>query len=215
MLLVALFQTRTAATPTLEMQGTLIFSGSTCINQFYRASLRRASANRMNAISAPSPRAFTAPFACPRFSICARAKPSLANQSGAAAFPLPLFGHSRRAERVIAAAADGFEPLYESVACGPPLRRAYRPQRRRGRVAEGGGLLNRYRVVKPYRGFESLRLRQAPSLPLRRPRRTFLNYISPLDRCGRGSIRPDGGGASRQRPARDGLHIKRCRTGAA
>jgi hypothetical protein len=27
-------------------------------------------------------------------------------------------------------------------------------------VAEGGGLLNRYRVVKPYRGFESLRLRQ-------------------------------------------------------
>jgi len=29
-------------------------------------------------------------------------------------------------------------------------------------VAEGGGLLNRYRVVKPYRGFESLRLRQKP-----------------------------------------------------
>ena len=29
-----------------------------------------------------------------------------------------------------------------------------------GREAEGGGLLNRYRVVKPYRGFESLRLRQ-------------------------------------------------------
>jgi pyridoxine 4-dehydrogenase len=28
-------------------------------------------------------------------------------------------------------------------------------------VAEGGGLLNRYRVVKPYRGFESLRLRHA------------------------------------------------------
>ena len=26
-------------------------------------------------------------------------------------------------------------------------------------MAEGGGLLNRYRVVKPYRGFESLRLR--------------------------------------------------------
>src|SRR5712672_3526219 len=66
------------------------------------------------------------------------------------------------AERVIAAVADGFEPLYESVACGPPLRRAYRPQRRRGRVAEGGGLLNRYRVVKPYRGFESLRLRNKP-----------------------------------------------------
>jgi hypothetical protein len=32
-------------------------------------------------------------------------------------------------------------------------------QRSCGRVAEGGGLLNRYRVVKPYRGFESLRLR--------------------------------------------------------
>ena len=26
-------------------------------------------------------------------------------------------------------------------------------------MAEGGGLLNRYRVVKPYRGFESLSLR--------------------------------------------------------
>lgn len=36
------------------------------------------------------------------------------------------------------------------------------PRWRRGRVAEGGGLLNRYRVVKPYRGFESLRLRQPP-----------------------------------------------------
>src|SRR5262249_31369673 len=33
------------------------------------------------------------------------------------------------------------------------------PMRRRGRAAEGGGLLNRYRVVKLYRGFESLRLR--------------------------------------------------------
>jgi hypothetical protein len=30
-----------------------------------------------------------------------------------------------------------------------------------GRVAEGGGLLNRYRLVKAYRGFESLRLRQS------------------------------------------------------
>ena len=29
-----------------------------------------------------------------------------------------------------------------------------------GREAEGGGLLNRYTVEKPYRGFESLRLRQ-------------------------------------------------------
>src|SRR6266550_8565427 len=47
----------------------------------------------------------------------------------------------------------------KSAACGSPPRRAYRPYRRCGRVAEGGGLLNRYRVVKPYRGFESLRLR--------------------------------------------------------
>lgn len=51
-------------------------------------------------------------------------------------------------------------PCLKSAACGTPPRRAYRPCWRRGRVAEGGGLLNRYRVVKPYRGFESLRLRQ-------------------------------------------------------
>jgi hypothetical protein len=50
----------------------------------------------------------------------------------------------------------------QSAACGSPPRRAYRPYRRRGRVAEGGGLLNRYRVVKLYRGFESLRLRHFP-----------------------------------------------------
>ena len=31
-------------------------------------------------------------------------------------------------------------------------------------MAEGGGLLNRYRVVKPYRGFESLRLRHHHAL---------------------------------------------------
>jgi hypothetical protein len=41
------------------------------------------------------------------------------------------------------------------------------PYRRCGRVAEGGGLLNRYRVVKPYRGFESLRLRQPSPCGLR------------------------------------------------
>ena len=50
-------------------------------------------------------------------------------------------------------------------ACDLRLRRAYRRCRRRGRVAEGGGLLNRYRVVKPYRGFESLRLRQHRRTP--------------------------------------------------
>ena len=52
----------------------------------------------------------------------------------------------------------------ESAACGWPPRRAYPPYRSCGRVAEGGGLLNRYRVVKPYRGFESLRLRQTTLL---------------------------------------------------
>src|SRR5450432_3783890 len=56
--------------------------------------------------------------------------------------------------------AEEFASL-QSAACGSPSRRAYRPQRSCGRVAEGGGLLNRYRVVKPYRGFESLRLRQS------------------------------------------------------
>ena len=35
----------------------------------------------------------------------------------------------------------------------------HNPRRRDGRVAEGGGLLNRYRVEKLYRGFESLSLR--------------------------------------------------------
>jgi hypothetical protein len=54
-----------------------------------------------------------------------------------------------------------------SAACGSALCRAYPPHRRRGRVAEGGGLLNRYRVVKPYRGFESLRLRHPASCPAR------------------------------------------------
>jgi hypothetical protein len=48
----------------------------------------------------------------------------------------------------------------KSAACGWPSRQAYPRRWSCGRVAEGGGLLNRYRVVKPYRGFESLRLRQ-------------------------------------------------------
>ena len=34
--------------------------------------------------------------------------------------------------------------------------------RRGGRVAEGGGLLNRYRDLNPYRGFESHPLRHFP-----------------------------------------------------
>jgi hypothetical protein len=48
-----------------------------------------------------------------------------------------------------------------SAACGTAPGRAYPAYWRRGRVAEGGGLLNRYRLVKAYRGFESLRLRHA------------------------------------------------------
>jgi hypothetical protein len=139
------------------------FSGSTCICVLPgEPSMHRRSSNQSG--RAPPHRAFTVPFARTRFSICTRTKPpaplirELAE--GAAAFPTcteqaaPLLSfapqRSFRASLVI----------FESAACGPPLRRAYRPQRRRGRVAEGGGLLNRYRVVKPYRGFESLRLRQ-------------------------------------------------------
>ena len=100
----------------------------------------------------------------------------------AACLTLSLFGQAqiRRRDATSVATSSAFEHLFESVACGSPLRRAYRPQRRRGRVAEGGGLLNRYRVVKPYRGFESLRLRQyvkifrrfspdCPSLPTNLP----------------------------------------------
>src|SRR5262249_24150694 len=48
----------------------------------------------------------------------------------------------------------------KKAASGWAARRARWPagERRRGRAR--GGLVNRYRVVKPYRGFESLRLRQ-------------------------------------------------------
>jgi hypothetical protein len=42
-------------------------------------------------------------------------------------------------------------------------------------VAEGGGLLNRYRVVKPYRGFESLRLRHLVFVDAMAPRALFRN----------------------------------------
>jgi hypothetical protein len=85
--------------------------------------------------------------------------------------------------------------------------------RRCGREAEGGGLLNRYRVVKLYRGFESLRLRQLiveaidflalPSCephhvscpwrlnPVRHPRRSISRFaVSPLapQRSGRSTV---------------------------
>ena len=66
------------------------------------------------------------------------------------------------------------------AACGLPPRQAYRPCWRRGRVAEGGGLLNRYRVVKPYRGFESLRLRHR-SMSSRCPRYDATRYPNATD----------------------------------
>ena len=54
--------------------------------------------------------------------------------------------------------APNARPLTGLLASRPALRHT-RAFRRRGRVAEGGGLLNRYTLVKAYRGFESLRLR--------------------------------------------------------
>ena len=48
-----------------------------------------------------------------------------------------------------------------------------------GREAEGGGLLNRYRVEKPYRGFESLPLR-------------FRGKRALVARCGKGEAAPGG-----------------------
>ena len=66
-----------------------------------------------------------------------------------------------RRHRATSGPSSGQVPSHHaSAACGQPPRRAYPAYRSCGRVAEGGGLLNRYRVVKPYRGFESLRLRQ-------------------------------------------------------
>ncbi len=46
-------------------------------------------------------------------------------------------------------------------------------------MAEGGGLLNRYTVEKPYRGFESLSLRHynPPSSPFARPKRRSISEI--------------------------------------
>jgi hypothetical protein len=74
----------------------------------------------------------------------------------------------------------------KSAACGTPSRGAYRPCWRRGRVAEGGGLLNRYRVVKPYRGFESLRLRQNLSFPAKNHISCYsYPHICPPRVCGR------------------------------
>ena len=77
------------------------------------------------------------------------------------------------------------------TACGPgvdlprPKQRhpIYWPQpsRRDGRVAEGGGLLNRYRVEKLYRGFESPSLRQLPYKSIK-----FSNILKNLQLSGVG-----------------------------
>src|SRR6267143_3998723 len=59
--------------------------------------------------------------------------------------------------------ADSEEVLNSGLA--PPTdRRDNSLPGRGGRVAEGGGLLNRYRALKPYRGFESplLRAKESP-----------------------------------------------------
>ena len=83
------------------------------------------------------------------------------NPGGAARYSLPLI-----ALVGIPCTLNGLSiRLPRIAACGLLPRRAYRPCGRCGRVAEGGGLLNRYRVVKPYRGFESLRLRQHSTWP--------------------------------------------------
>src|SRR5260370_16055916 len=75
----------------------------------------------------------------------------------------------RASPREVHVSLTGFElGSLESVACGSLPRRAYPPPWSCGREAEGGGLLNRYRVVKPYPGFESLRLRHPSPCPARR-----------------------------------------------
>src|SRR2546426_3935446 len=79
----------------------------------------------------------------------------------------PASGYSGEPRSGVQVSLDGSElGNLESVACGSPPRRAYPPQWSCGREAEGGGLLNRYRVVKPYRGFESLPLRHPPFCPV-------------------------------------------------
>jgi hypothetical protein len=95
----------------------------------------------------------------------------------------------------------------KSAACGSRLRRAYPPYRRCGRVAEGGGLLNRYRVVKPYRGFESLRLRHPSPIGLRDsgPRKSI-----PERRYGRTKVRLVDVDTSPRRRFRDAAYMIWC-----
>src|ERR1700761_1411256 len=92
----------------------------------------------------------------------------------ATAHPFDIGGRCRRIK-------PRYKVLREarSAACGSASPRAYRPHWRRGRVAEGGGLLNRYRVVKPYRGFESLRLRQTGEIPGRNASSGYPHFNPP------------------------------------
>ena len=99
-----------------------------------------------------------------------RAPPRMCRPLNSAATSSHLSGtfapNLRAALEVASLQLAGKNISLESDACGRPRRRAYRRCWRRGRVAEGGGLLNRYRVVKPYRGFESLRLRHLRGLSI-------------------------------------------------
>ena len=82
-------------------------------------------------------------------------------------------------------------------------------QRRRGRVAEGGGLLNRYRLVKAYRGFESLRLRHPSHCPaLRAAGHLKISTRSiPCSDVSGDESRPESGHASLQEAPWDRPHI--------
>ncbi len=78
------------------------------------------------------------------------------------------------------------------LACQADPDASYAKDRRRGRVAEGGGLLNRYTLVKAYRGFESLRLRQVSGSPYVRT----LDSVARGDPAQRGASRNDGPGCA-------------------
>ena len=114
-------------------------------------------------------------------------------------------------------------PRSGTPSCGPALAMCprvghMRDIRRCGRVAEGGGLLNRYRVVKPYRGFESLRLRHPSPVWLSRASRGRRDAIPPFPKTepnlistNRSATAPVSARASR----RSGRHrVRRTRRGA-
>jgi hypothetical protein len=104
----------------------------------------------------------------------------------------------KMATLALRAVRSGLNPGLKSRTCNLVLAARHRvghiqPYRRCGRVAEGGGLLNRYRVVKPYRGFESLRLRHRQPLEivgLQNVREARLSQVPVTAGCHRG--RQDG-----------------------